>query len=183
MKKIILALMAVFACFSIGMAQSGKKATAQEKKDLFQLISKNDAMIVEGIKDGGLKADNLAKEMSVKKIDLNKDGQPEYIVVIENGYLCGAHGNCTNRVYRKTGSEYQQLLAENGEILTLEKTSTNNFRDLRLEGSNTAFESSGTVYKFDGKTYKAIECYTVTSDGNGKKGKMKKTLYKCSEDQ
>ena len=183
MKKFILALMFVLGCFSIGLAQSGKKATAQEKKDLFQLISKNDAMIVEGIRDGGLVAANLAKEMTVKKIDLNKDGQPEYIVVIENGYLCGAHGNCTNRVYRKTGSEYQQLLAENGEILTLEKTSTNNFRDLRLEGSNTAFESSGTVYKFDGKTYKAIECYTVTSDGNGKKGKMKKTLYKCSEDQ
>jgi hypothetical protein len=177
MKKIILALMVVFACFSIGLAQSGKKATAQEKKDLFQLVSKNDAMIADTIKDGTLKAANLAKGMSVKKIDLNKDGQPEYIVVIENVYLCGAHGNCTNRVYRKTGSKYQELLAENGEMLTFEKTSTNKFRDLRLEGSNTAFESSGRVFKFDGNTYKASECYTVTSDGTGKKGK--KTVFNC----
>ena len=179
MKKFILALMVVFACFSIGLAQSGKKATAQEKKDLFQLVSKNDAMIADAIKDGTLKASNLAKGMSVKKIDLNKDGQPEYIVVIENGYLCGAHGNCTNRVYRKTGSEYQQLLAENGEILTLEKTSTNEFRDLRLEGSNTAFESSGTVYKFDGNTYKESECYTITFTEKDKKGK--KVATKCGE--
>ncbi len=179
MKKIILALTVVFACFSVGLAQSGKMTTAQEKKDLFQLISKNDEMIADAIKDGTLKAADLAKVMSVKKIDLNKDGQPEYIAVIQNGFLCGAHGNCTNHVYRKSGSEYQELLAENGEMLTLEKTSTNKFRDLRLEGSNTAFEGSGTVYKFDGNAYKESECYTVTSDGTGKKGK--KTVFKCEE--
>ncbi|HLM61843.1 MAG TPA: hypothetical protein VK308_13640, partial [Pyrinomonadaceae bacterium] len=64
-------------------------------------------------------------------------------------------------------------------ILTLEKTSTNNFRDLRLEGSNTAFESSGTVYKFDGNTYKESECYTITYTEKDKKGK--KAATKCGE--
>lgn len=179
MKKLMLALMVVFACFGIDMAQSGKKATAQEKKDLFQLISKNDAMIVDGIKDGGLVADNLAKAMIVKKIDLNKDGQPEYIVIIEDTYLCGAHGNCPNYVYRKTGGEYQLLVVANGETLTLEKTSTNKFRDLRSEGSNSAYESSGTIFKFDGNTYKESECYTITYSEKDKKGK--KTGMKCPE--
>ena len=67
MKKFTLMLMIVFACFSIGSAQSSKKVTAKEKKDLFQLISKNDAAVVEGIKDGGLVAANLVKQMSIKK--------------------------------------------------------------------------------------------------------------------
>ena len=52
--------------------------------------------------------------MSVKKIDLNKEGQPKYIVVVQDVFFCGAHGNCTNRVFRKSGSEYQEFLAENG---------------------------------------------------------------------
>ena len=175
----MLALMVMVTCGGIGMAQSSKNATAQEKKDLFQLISKSDVMMADAIKDGSLKAANLTKQMSVKKLDLNNDGRPEYIVVIQDGFLCGAHGNCTNRVYRKAGSEYQELLADNGEMITFEKTYTNKFRDLRLEGSNTAFEGSGTVFKFDGDTYKASQCYTVTSDGNGKKGTMKKTIVKC----
>jgi hypothetical protein len=179
MKKFMLALMVVFACSGIGLSQSGKQATAQEKKALFQIISKNDATVAEGIRDGGLVADNLAKELSVKKIDLNKDGQPEYIAVIEDVNLCGAHGNCNNWVYRKTGSEYQLLLVTNGEKITLEKTSTNKFRDLRSEGSNSAFEGFGTIFKFDGNAYKESECYTITSDAKGKKGK--KTVIKCEE--
>ena len=181
MKKFTLTLMIVFACFSIGSAQASKKVTAQEKKDLFQLISKNDAGVAQSIKDGGLKAANLAKQMSVKKIDLNKDGQPEYIAILEDTYLCGAHGNCPNFVYRKTGGEYQLLLVTNGETLTLEKTSTNKFNDLRSEGSNSAFEMSGTVFKFDGNTYKESVCYTRTY---AKKGNKSKTVtIKCSEDQ
>ena len=181
MKNIMSAIFVLLAFSSIGMAQKSTSATAQEKKDLFQLISKNDATIVDAIKEGSLTAANLAKDMNVKKVDLNKDGQPEYLVVIQDAYLCGAHGNCTNRVYRKSGNQYQEVLVGSGEMLTLEKTSSNKFRDLRLEGSNTAFEGSGTVFKFDGHTYKASECYTVTSDGNGKKGKMKKTVVKCEE--
>jgi hypothetical protein len=179
MKKIILVLMVVFACFSIGSAQSGKPATAKEKKDLFQLISKNDEGVVQGIKDGGLVAANLAKELSVKKIDLNKDGQPEYLAGLEDSYFCGAHGNCPTWVYRKTGGEYRLLLVVNGETLALDKTSTNKFRDLRSEGSNSAFESSGTVFKFDGNTYKESECYTVTYNEKNKKGK--KAVVKCGD--
>ena len=34
MKKITLALMFVFVCCSLGLAQKGRQATAQEKKDL-----------------------------------------------------------------------------------------------------------------------------------------------------
>lgn len=180
MKNIMLALTILFGCSGIGMAQSGKKATAQEKQALFQLISKNDAIIADGINDGGLKAENLAKAMSVKKMDLNKDGQPEYLVMLEDTYFCGAHGNCPNWVYRKSGSEYQLLLSTAGESLTLDKTSTNKFRDLRSEGSNSAYESSGTVFKFDGNAYKEGECYTITYNEKNKKGK--KAVIKCGED-
>lgn len=179
MKKYMLAMMILFACSSIGWTQSGKKAAAQEKNDLVQLISKNDEMVKSALSDGGVTAANLAKKMSLKKIDLNKDGQPEYIVLLMDTYFCGAHGNCPNWVYRKTGGEYQLLLTASGETLTLEKTSTNKFRDLRSEGSNSAFEGSGTVFKFDGNTYKEGECYTVTSDGKGKR--EKKTIIECVE--
>lgn len=179
MRKFIVALIVVLGCLNVASAQAGKKASVQEKKDLFQLISKNDRMIVDGIKDGGLVANTLAKELSVKKIDLNNDGQPEYIAVIVDPYLCGAHGNCPNWIYRKAGGEYHLLLDANGETLAVEKNSTNKFRDLRSEGSNTAFESSGTIFKFNGTVYEESECYAITYDQRGKSGK--KRVTKCGD--
>ncbi|HEX8708214.1 MAG TPA: hypothetical protein VF723_08235 [Pyrinomonadaceae bacterium] len=152
----------------------GKKATAQEKKELSQLIMKD-----KQVEEDGVSTDAVAKGITVKKIDLNKDGQPEFIVSLQEGGLCGAHANCPNWVFRKTGSEYQLLLRTFGRDLLLQKTSTNKFRDLRSEGGDTAFEGSFVNYKFDGNEYQAKGCYTRTYATKGKKEKI--VPFKCEE--
>lgn len=153
------------------LAQSSKKVTTQEKKDLFQLILKNDKEVSEHISEPHWGADKAAKGMSVEKTDLNNDGQPEYIVAMENVFTCGALANCPDFVYRKTGSEYQLLLRTFGRELSWEKTSTNKFLDLRSEGGNTAADGSFTIYKFDGSKYQANKCFNrIYATNKGGKG-------------
>jgi hypothetical protein len=165
-------------CFNPAFAQSGKQATAQEKGELTQLILK-DKDVQEVIQQNGASADAVTKGISVKKVDLNKDGQPEYIAVLEEQVMCGAHANCPNWVYRKAGGDYQLLLSTHGQQLLLEKTSTNNFRDLRSEGSDSAFENSVVIYKFDGNKYQAKNCYSRVYAAKGKRAKI--VPRKCEE--
>lgn len=171
-----LSLMIVFACFNLSLAQSSDQATAQEKTDLAQLILKD-----KQVQEVGVSTDAVAKGLTVKKTDLNNDGQPEYMVVLNEAVICGAHENCPNWVYRKTGSEYQLLLRTMGQRLILQKTSTNEFTDLRSDGSDTAFEGSFVNYKFDGNKYQAKGCYTRTYATKTQKEKV--TSVKCEENQ
>ena len=175
-KNLILAAVMLAAVTTISFAQKSKQATEQEKKDIFQLIL-NDKNVSEDVSDieGGEK--ELAKSLTVEKKDLNKDDQPEYIATLENGYLCGAHANCPHWIYRKTGDDYQLLLTTAGQTLTTEKTMSNKFFDLRADGSDTAFETSYSIYKFDGSEYKATDCFTV----NHEKKKPKTTRVQCQE--
>ncbi len=176
MTKILLAVMTLFVCFSIGGAQTGKKATAQEKKDLFQLVLK-DKSVSDALPDleGGEK--KLAESFLVEKKDLNKDGRAEYFATLENGFFCGAHGNCPRWVYSKTGGNFTLLLTTAGQKLTTQKTISNKFFDLRSDGSSSAFETAYDIYKFDGSEYKAKDCFTV--DHRGKK--PKRTRIACGE--
>lgn len=176
MKKIILALMFVFVCSGLGLAQKGRKATAQEKKDLFQLILK-DKSVSESLPDMGISEKELSKFLIVEKKDLNKDGKMEYLATLDNAYMCGAHANCPHWVFRKTGDSYKLLLAAAGQLLTPQKNLSNKFFDLRSDGSSSAVESSYEIYKFDGKEYKATDCFTV--DHSQKKPKT--TRVQCQE--
>lgn len=178
MTKFIFVLMSVFVFTNISAAQQSKKATALEKKELFQLILKNDGEIGQAVSGGTVAAD-LLRDMSVEKKDLNKDGQPEYFVVINDGGICGALGNCPDWVYQKTGGEYHLLLRTFGRELTPEKTSTGKFRDLRSEGGDTATQGSFTIYKFKDGKYQADSCFTRIYATKGKKDKI--VPGKCEE--
>lgn len=178
--KIVLLTVCLLMFGSITFAQKKKTATqptAQEKQEIFQLIKKDDE-ISEYLKDAPEDADNLFQSLTIKKMNLNSDGQPEYVAVIEPQF-CGAHGNCPHWIYRKTGGEYNLLLRTIGQELKLEKTSTKKFRDLRSSGSSSASEYNWTIYKFDGKTYKADMCYSSVSIEGKKKPKV--TGEKCKE--
>lgn len=176
MKKITLVLMFVLGCCGIGLAQKNMQATAQEKKDIFQLILK-DKDVSEALPniEGGEK--ELAKSLSVEKKDLNKDASPEYFATLDNGYLCGAHANCPRWVFRKAGGGYRLLLTTAGQQLTAQKTLSNKFFDLRSDGSDSAFETSYSIYKFNGSAYKATDCFTVNNEGK----KPKTTRVQCQE--
>lgn len=182
--KLILALTFVLACFGAGLAQSGAPkavaTTKQEKKDLFELIAKNDKEVGEAISDNGDR-EALAKVMDVKKINLSQDKPAAYFVTLADDRLCGALANCPQWVYRKTGNEYQLLLRTFGRELTPEKTATNKLYDLRSEGGDTALQGSFTNYQFDGTRYQAKSCFTRIYATKRKKEKI--VPVKCEEDQ
>jgi hypothetical protein len=173
----ILLLTIVLACFNLGLAQSSKRVSVQETKELFELISKDDEEVREFLKESGVEASEAAKAMGIKKVDLNKDGQAEYIVVLNEEHLCGALANCPTWVYRRKGSEYQLLLRDMGRDHLLEKTSTNKYLDLRLNAGDTASRSFVGIYKYDGSKYQAMQCYELRYRGK----KTMKVPVKCEE--
>jgi hypothetical protein len=155
----------MLAVSSIGFAQSktksSKQVTAQEKKDLFQLISK-DNLLIEMLKSPWMKKveDKTAQSMEVTKIDLNNDGKLEYMVELDGEDFCGLAGNCLNWIYGKNGGKYSLLLNTNTREIDFEKTSTNKFPDLITEDRGGEFGKYYVViYKFNGNKYEAKKCF------------------------
>ena len=152
------------------------KADDQEKQAIFQLI-KRDEDVSGFLKDSPKEADTLIKSLTVRKMDLNADGQPEYVAVLENGVLCGAHANCPQWVYDKKGDAYNLLRRTHAQAIKLEKTSTRGYLDLRAEGSDTATTNSYVVYTFDGTKYQPAKC--VSRDESAKP--PKETTVDCKD--
>ena len=188
MRTKIVLLSAILSVFSlIGLiylnpvsAQTSKRVTAQEKAALTQLVLQDKEVKEAMTGDGSPSVGDITEGITVKKIDLNKDGQPEYLATLEP-FLCGTTGNCLTWVYRKTGAEYKLLLRTSGRQLLLEKSSTGGFRDLRMEAGHSADEQDFSIYKFDGNKYLAKVCYSQTYSGKGRKPKI--TRWKCGDSQ
>ena len=117
--------------------------------------------------------------MTVKKIDLNIDGKPEYMVELSGEKFCGIAGNCLNWIYGKNGRQYNLLLSTNTRSLTLEKTSTRKFRDLRTEDRGDLGTYNIAIYKIDGDKYEAKKCFDNVYVKKGKKWKTVPTV--CRE--
>jgi hypothetical protein len=121
--------------------------------------------------------EGAAKDMSVETIDLNHDGKPEFMVEgVLGGMLCGA-SNCPSWIYRKTRDGYSLLLSESGSGISVEKSSTNGYRDLRNSGHYSASETYVTIYRFDGRKYRARECSIQDYVGN----RLRIKPQKCAE--
>ena len=142
------------------------QATRQEKEEIFQLFKKNDDEI----------EDKMLKSFTVRKMDLNSDGQTEYVAVLEDGFICGTLGNCPQSIYDKKGGEYNVLLETRAQVIKLEKNSTKGYLDLRTELSNGASSSFYYIYKFNGKRYLPSKCVEITYDP-----KEKETTINCDE--
>ena len=86
----------------------------------------------------------------VKMIDLNGDGVPE--VVAQGMVNCSPTGNCPFWVFQKTVRGYKLLVESYGQTFTVQKTSTNGFRDIVVSMHSSAKESGLTNYRYkDGK--------------------------------
>ena len=142
------------------------QATTQEKEEIFQLFKKNDDEI----------EDRMLKSFTVRKMDLNSDGQPEYVAVLEDDTICGNLGNCPQSIYDKKGGEYNVLLESRSQVIKLEKNSTKGYLDVRTELSNGASSGFYYIYKFNGKRYLPSKCVEITYDP-----KEKETTINCDE--
>ncbi len=123
----------------------------------------------------------LAQELHAETVDLNNDGKPEFIVA----GICSPTGNCSTSIYRKVGSDYQELLNHDAHRVRVRPPSTNGYHDVVYEMHGSAFESWLFVYKFDGRKYQLQECFD--SNYLGPHGRMKKrptvTRRKCESDE
>ncbi len=120
---------------------------------------------------------DCADALEIKEIDLNKDGQKEFILRGKNFPLCSAVGNCAFWIYQKKGEKYRKLIysTDYADITELpnqiEKTRTKKFSDVVLKGHESAADTSYKFFKFDGKKYKHNKCLVetyvcVTRNGN-----------------
>ncbi len=177
MTKVVLAFAAVFVCLGLAPAQSGGRATAREKREFFQLI-RQDAEVAELIRDEPGSADELASLLFVRKVDLNRDGRPEYDVTLEAGGVCGALANCPHWIYRKAGGGYELLLRTRAREVTPQRTSTKGYRDLRSSAGNTATSDYFDISKYDGRKYRTTDCF----ERDNSRRRPKVTRIPCAEE-
>jgi hypothetical protein len=176
--KVFTALAAVLVCFNFAYAQTRGRAAAREKGELVRLI-RQDKEVAEFLADDPGEANELAGRTTVNRIDLNGDGRPEYDVVLEGGYICGALGNCPHWIYRKAGGGYELLLRTRAREVAPEKTSTGGYRDLRSSAGDTATHDYFDISKYDGSRYKTTDCFT--RDNSRRRSKV--TRIPCADAQ
>lgn len=178
MRKFLLASLIVLVCLTTVLSQSRNQATTQEKRGLLLQMARDTAQLNDAIYHslGGFKS--ALKEMRVKKTDLNGDGQPDYIIGLQDEELgmC-MKGNCPRWVYRKSGNGYKSLLSTTSAELSMERTSTNGYRDLRSSHDDAAGEHRVTIYKYDGNQYQESQCYQGKYVGK----RLKLTPMKCEK--
>jgi hypothetical protein len=121
---------------------------------------------------------SAAQTLRIRKVDLNRDGRPEYIVKIEGEGVdfCGALANCPRWVFRKTQRGFERIAFDEGaRELTPQKSSTKGYRDLPALAGSTAIEDAVVIYKYDGRKYWATDCFEREFSG----ARMKVKRVKC----
>jgi hypothetical protein len=131
---------------------------------------------------------DCSKNFRVEKIDLNDDTKPEFVVQGLNKYLCTITGNCSFWIYQKTGNGYERVLeASDVQQYNFKRTLSNGYRDLMTSTHDSAFDSSLSLYRFDGDEYRLTECGERSYSYLDKQGQfhIRKqplvTISKCSE--
>ncbi|CAN5718452.1 hypothetical protein BH18ACI4_BH18ACI4_06390 [soil metagenome] len=124
-----------------------------------------------GIFYGSLSA--LEKKTTASSVDLNGDGEPEFIVSVSDA--CGSSGNCEYWVFRKRGESYELML--NDTYLEPMKTITNGYRDLQATGTSGAYDMFLRFYKFNGRHYRKTKCAERSYDHE--KRRWITTIEKC----
>jgi hypothetical protein len=119
-------------------------------------------------------------------VRLDADARPDLLIhqADVEGAFCGAH-NCPVWAYRQTGEGYKLLLETIGGYLgPIEalRTSTNGYRDLKTLQQSSAVEHESTIFKFDGKLYRARVCVTETYvEKTRGRGRFKYTRHSCEQ--
>lgn len=106
---------------------------------------------------------DCAELIQIERRDLNDDGQKEFIVWGRYTF-CGGTGNCVIWIYEEKNSKYKQLLqsyAYYGESKWFEvkKSKSNGYHGLLLKTHFTGYETTHSIYKFDGRKYVEAKCW------------------------
>jgi hypothetical protein len=106
-------------------SQAGQSLDAGAKRQLAKQVLKDSPDFRECL------GDENSKEISldVKPVDLNGDGEPEYLVSTSDECAC-AGVNCEQWVYQRTGKGWQQLASDQGFSIKSLKTRHNAYADI-----------------------------------------------------
>ena len=110
-------------------------------------------------------------------VDLNGDGINEFVVRGNSSFLCGATGNCSMWIYKKSGNGYKKLLDTGGEYLTVKRSSTNGYKNIFVRDHESASESYQTTFKFNRGKYEESRCLFVDEFLPGNK-----SITTCAEE-
>jgi hypothetical protein len=126
--------------------------------------------------EGGLR--KAQEDMTIEKVDLNRDGVNEYQVEMSGPCACGMV-NCSIYMYRKTEQGFDAILDDAAGLgVEVLKTSSNGYRDLRVTARDTAATQGETVYKFDGKRYRDAKNTLVQVETGERKPAFRRLQFK-----
>jgi hypothetical protein len=80
----------------------------------------------------GRKADGKEPDVRIAKFDLNADGKPDFIVVVQREARCP--GGCPTDEHLSAGTGYRKALSITADSISLGPASTRGVRDLMLNG-------------------------------------------------
>ncbi len=105
--------------------------------------------------------------LTLKKNDLNRDSQQEFIIYGSGSMMC--FGQQTHTwIYRKVNNSWKALLIQGSGIVTANKTSSNKFLDITLR-SEKLLDLYVHTYKFDGKHYQLCSTKWFTRSNANRK--------------
>lgn len=99
-----------------------------------------------------------AFETRVTFLDLNGDGVPE--VIAQGMTECSATGNCPFWVLKKSKPSYEVILEGEAQMFTVQRTSTNGFRDIVLSTHGSYSSGRLTNYHYESGVYVDAGCYS-----------------------
>jgi hypothetical protein len=101
---------------------------------------------------------DCAEMMRVKTLDLNDDGEDEYVASL--WLNCGSKGNCPTAIYSKKNGKFSRLLYHSNKMYVEAANSKNlGYRDIKTFfglGINGMYVET---YSFTGKAYKRKQCF------------------------
>ena len=180
MENLIVLLVVFSICILSGNAQSRRrKPNAMPKpsiagnvpQPLIKQLINDDETVRRCVKERYERGETqLSEYLSLRKVDLNGDGQPEFIIQgDDDGIEClRGNRNAPAWVYTRVAQGYKLLLKGANDFTPL-RTSTNGWRDLKSESGGGAFTKYATIFKFDNRQYRAKKCaeYRAVQVGNG----------------
>jgi hypothetical protein len=104
--------------------------------------------------------DSWESELLVRRVKLG--GLEEGLVLQGTRLLCGATGNCETFVLRRMNSKWIALFEKEAPIASgfgFAQESRNGIKNFVVAANLSAESERYTVYAFDGKFYKASQCY------------------------
>jgi len=120
---------------------------------------------------------NCSEALDIKRVDLNRDGNAEFLVRGKSVPLCGAVGNCAFWVFEKRKARIVKILSASDYVDVAElgdqvmRSRTRGYSDLLLRGHFSAAETGYYTYKFNGKRYVEARCmYEVPNRTRGTEG-------------